>query len=285
MTKKILMGVSVLAVLAAFPAFAEDTMKDKANRAEATVESTAEKAADKTKETYNEAMEATKEGLNKAEAKTKEAYQDVKTYFNEGDDAKVSSVNVIDRITADELIGAKVENWKGEDIGRIKDILVTGDGDAKAVVIDDNGLGLGGKLAAFDYDVIQGIASDKDIVVKLSEENVKQASRFEYEGEAKAGEKIRFKPADQYSVKKIIDAEVVNPEGKKVADVDTVAFEGDDADYLIVTFNKILGVGGDKAALNLQALDLAEKDGKITFKLNTQQTAQFENYKEGTKAN
>ncbi len=284
MTKKILMGVSVLAVLAAFPAFAADTAKDKADTAGAKIEATAEKAADKTKETYNEAKEATKEGYAKAEAKTKEAYQDVKTYFNEDKDDD-ATVNIISRVTADELIGKKVQNAKGEDIGRIKDILVTADGDAETVVIDDNGLGLGGKLAAFDFDVIEGLSNDKDVVVKLSEANINAASRFEYEGEAKAGEKIRFKPADQYSVNKIIDANVVDPEGKKVADVDTLAFEDDDADYLIVTFNKILGVGGDKAALNLEALDLVEKDGKITFQLNTQQTAQFENYKEGTKAN
>jgi len=284
MTKKILMGASVLAVLAAFPAFAEDTMKDKADRAGAKVESTAEKAADKTKETYNEAKEATKEGYAKAEAKTKEAYEDVKTYFNDDkDDDK--TVNVISRVTADELIGTKVQNWKGDDIGRINDILVTADGDAETVIIDDNGLGLGGKLAAFDYDVIEGFNGDKDVVVKISEENIKQASRFEYEGTAKEGEKIRYAPADQYSVKKIIDAKVVDPDGKNVADVDTVAFEGDDADYLIVTFNKILGMGGDKAALNLDALDLVNKDGKYTFQLNTQQTAQFENYKEDTKSN
>jgi len=284
MTKKILMGVSVLAVLAAFPAFAADTAKEKADTAGAKIEATAEKAADKTKETYNEAKEATKEGYAKAEAKTKEAYQDVKTYFNEDKDDD-ATVNIISRVTADELIGKKVQNAKGDDIGRIKDILVTADGDAETVIIDDNGLGLGGKLAAFDFDVIEGLSNDKDVVVKLSEENIKQASRFEYEGEAKAGEKIRFKPADQYSVNKIIDANVVDPNGKKVADVDTLAFEDDDADYLIVTFNKILGVGGDKAALNLEALDLVEKDGKITFQLNQQQTAQFENYKEGTKAN
>ncbi len=273
MTKKILMGVSVLAVLAAFPAFAADTAKDKADTAGAKIEATAEKAATKTKETYNEAKEA-----------TKEAYQDVKTYFNENKDDD-ATVNIISRVTADELIGKKVQNAKGDDIGRIKDILVTADGDAETVIIDDNGLGLGGKLAAFDFDVIEGLSSDDAVVVKLSEANIKAASRFEYEGEAKAGEKIRFKPADQYSVNKIIDANVVDPEGKKVAKVDTLAFEDDDADYLIVTFNKILGVGGDKAALSLKALDLAEKDGKITFQLNTQQTAQFENYKEGAKAN
>ena len=275
MTKKILMGASLLAVMASFPAFAaEGTVKADAEMTTgAKIEKTMDKAGAK--------IEAT---TDKAVAATKETYQEVKTYFNEDKD-DVASVNVMNRVTADELIGKKVQNWKGEDIGRINDILISADGDAETVIIDDNGLGLGGKLAAFDFDVIEGMTDDKDVVVKVSEQNIKAATRFEFEGEAKAGEKIMYMPAGQYSVKKISDAKVIDAKGKTLADVDTVAFEDDDADYLIVTFNKILGVGGDKAALNLEALDIVNNEGDYTIKLNSNQTAQFESFKETTKAN
>lgn len=265
MTKKILMGASFLAMLAAFPAFAE-VKADSQTDTKAKIENTLDKAGD--------SIERTAEKTQKA---VKEAYSDVKAYFSDDKDVKaVTSVNVLDRITADEIVGRKVQNPKGEDIGKIEDILVSADGDAEAVIINDGGvLGLGGKMAAFDYDVIEGISADKNVVVKLSEENIKNAKAYDPE-----------KPmAGRYSIDKIMDAKVVDAKGKKLADVDTVAFDGDDADYLVVTFDKILGMGGDKAALNLDALKLTDNKGNYTFTLNEQQSAQFENYKETTKAN
>ncbi len=275
MTKKILMGASVLALLIAAPAFAEGTKTNTEPSTSAKIEAKMEKAGD----SIERAAEKTKEGA-------KEAYSDVKAYFSDDKDVHaVSSVNVRDRMTSDELIGTVVQDPQGREIGKIKDILITADGDAETVIINDSVLGLGGKLAAFDFDVIEGFSKDADVVVRLSEANIKSAKRFEYEAPKQPDVSIVTMPADQYSVAKIMDAKVVDPKGKAVADVDTVAFDGDDADYLIVTFNRVLGMGGDKAALNLEALDIANDKGKYSFKLNQQQTAQFENYKETTKSN
>lgn len=276
MTKTILLGASVLAILAAFPAFAADTAASaNANvSTETKIEKTLDRAGDSIKKTSDEAGAA-----------MKEKYADVKAYFSDESDVKaMSSINVHDRLTADELIGTSVQNPQGKDIGKIADILVNKDGDAKRVIINDGGvLGLGGKMASFDYGIIQGFSKDKDVEVKLSEDAIKQATPFD--ADAKANAKVAGIPADLYSVKKIIGSKVVDDKGKAVAKVDNVALEGDDADYLIVTFDKILGVGGDKAALHFDALDLANNNGKYTFKLTSQQTAQFENYKATTKAN
>lgn len=154
------------------------------------------------------------------------------------------------------------------------------------MIINDNALGLGGKLAAFDYDVIEGIRANDNAAVKLTEADIKAAKRFEYKADAKADANTMIMPAGQFSVKKISDAKVFDANGKAVADVDTVAFEDDDAEYVIVTFNKILGVGGDKAALNMEALDLAQKpNGDYAFTLTQNQSAQFENAKDAKKAN
>jgi len=285
MTKKILMGASFLALLAAAPAFAETKANAEASTS-TKIEANLDKAGNSIEKTADKAGASIERAAEKTKAGAKEAYADVKAYFSDDDDIKaVSNINVMERVTADELIGATVQNPKGEEIGKIKDILITADGDAETVIINDSKLGLGGKLAAFDYDVIEGIANDKDIVVKLNEENIKSAKRFEYEANPKADANTVVMPANQFSVAKIMDAKVVDPSGKAVADVDTVAFEGDDADYIVVTFNRILGMGGDKAALNIEALDILNEKGKYTFKLNQQQTAQFESYKETTKAN
>ncbi len=263
--KKILMGASFLALLAAFPAFAEVDPNTK------------DSAGVKVEKTIDKAGDSIEKGAEKAKAAVKEAYSDVKAYFDDEKDVQaVTSLNVLDRLTADEIIDRTVQDPQGKDIGKIDDILIDADGDAEAVIINDGGvLGLGGKMAAFDYNVIKGISADENVVVKLSEENVKNAVAYD-------PDKMK---ADRYSISRIMDAKVVDAKGKKLADVDTVAFEGDDADYLIVTFGEILGMGGKKAALNLEALNLKNNKGNYTFTLNSQQSAQFENYKATTKAN
>lgn len=288
MTNKILMGVSVLALLTALPAFAETKVDANADvSTSAKIENKLDKAGESIKESAKEAGDATREAYQDAKAKTKETYGEVKAYFSDDDDVKaVTSINIDSRLTADELLGADVQNPSGEKIGSIEDILVDKEGDAETVVINDGGvLGLGGKLVAFDYDIIEGVSADKNVIVKLTDASIKKAKRFEYEAPSKPDAAISVMPASQFSVKKVQDAKVVDAKGKAVANVSDVVFDGDDADYLIVTFDKFLGLGGDKAALDFEALDLANNNGKYTFKLTSQQTAQFENQKATTKAN
>lgn len=299
MTNKILMGASILALLAAFPAFAETKANVEAETSTgAKVENTLERAGDKVKAQAEKAGEAidrhteragnaTREAYEDTKSATKDAYGEVKAYFSDDDDIKaMSSVNVAARLTADELIGTKVEDAAGKNLGKIEDILVDAEGDAETVVINDGGvMGLGGKLVAFDYDIIEGFNGDKDVVVKASEKAIKEAKRFEYEAPSTPDPKIAVMPAAQYSIKKLLDAKVVDAQGKAVAKVETIAFEDDDADYLVVSFDKILGMGGEKAALDFEALEIVNNNGKYTFKLNSQQTAQFETQKAATKAN
>lgn len=277
MKKTILMGASLLAVLAAVPALAAET----AVKAETSTEAKVETGLDKAGNAIGNAAEKTgnviSSAANKTEAAAKGAYSDVKAYFNDDKNLELtSSVSVAKSNTAGALIGTSVQNAAGADVGKIHDIIISEDGDAEWVIIEDGGLlGLGSKLAAFDYDVIEGFNRDKDVVVKLSEESVKSAKPFEEKNIA----------ADEFSVSKLIGADVVGFDGKKIGDVETVAFDGDDAEYVIVGFDQILGLGGDKAALNLEALQVAHAGGDYSVKLNAQQSAQFKQHQEKTQAN
>ncbi len=280
MSNKILMGASFLAMLAAFPAFAAETKAEAQIKAESTgakIERNMQEAGATIEEKAKQAGNAIEEKSDEAGRAVKEKYSEMKAYFTDDDDVKaVTSVNVMNRLTADKIIGAKVLDPQGKEIGDVNDILVDAEGDAERVIINDGGvLGLGGKLASFDYDVIEGVNADADIVVKLTEASVKGAQSFD----------DKAIPAELYSVKKIIGSKVVDAEGKAVAKVDTVAFDEDDADYLIVTSDSILGMGGERSALDFEALDLSKVQDKYTFKLNTQQTAQFEAKKDARKAN
>lgn len=281
MTKTILMSASVLALLVALPAFAADTTV----KADESMSVKTDRAMDKAEAGLEKAGEKIENAADKTKAAAKEAYSDVKAYFTDDDDIKATStINVNERNTAQALIGTKVQDANGKDIGKIDDIIVDAEGDAELVIIQDGGvLGLGSKLAAFDFGVIEGYTKSNDVAVKLTEAKIKAAKAFEYD--AKADSKHTTQPAGTFRVSKILDAKVVDPAGKKVATVDTVVFDGDDAELAIVTFDKILGMGGEKAALDIDALDLVNDNGKYTFKLNAQQSAQFENYKATTKAN
>lgn len=298
-TNKILMGASVLTLLMALPAFAETKVdanadvstsakiENKLDAAGEAIKENAKKAGEAIDRQADRAGAATREAYKDAKATTKETYGDVKAYFSDDDDIKaVTSINIDSRLTADELLGSDVQNPAGEKIGSVEDILVDKEGDAETVIINDGGiLGLGGKLVAFDYDIIEGVSADKDVIVKLTDASIKKAKRFEYESPSKPDAAISVMPSSQFSVKKIQDAKVVDAKGKAVANVQDVVFDGDDADYLVVAFDKFLGLGGDKAALDFEALDLVNNNGKYTFRLTSQQTAQFESQKDATKAN
>ena len=277
MTKTILMGVSVLAVLAAVPAFAAETGVKAEASTEAKVDAKLDQAGDAISNAVDKTGAAISNAADKTEAAAKNTYNDVKAYFNDDDNLELtSSVSVAKSNTADALIGTSVQGANGNDIGKIHDIIIDDEGDAEWVIIEDGGvLGLGGKLVAFDYDVIEGFNREKDVVVKMSEASVKAAKAFDE----------KTLPADEFSVSKIIGADVMGADGKKIGVVETVAFDGDDAEYLIVAFDQIMGMGGEKAALNLDALQMTNLDGKYSFKLTSQQSAQFEQHKGKTQSN
>lgn len=277
--RKILFGASFIALFAAYPALAADVKADaKAETSLGTkIENGLDQTGDAISDTANKAGEAIDEKTEQAGAALKETYTDMKAYFTDENDVKaVSSLNVHKDISANFLLGADVKGPKNQEVGDIQDILVDKDGSAKRVIVNDGDIfGLGGKEASFDYSVVRGINPDKDVIVNISEAAVKTATPYD-------SDKI---PAGLYSVKKIVGSKVVDHTGKAIAKVDDVIFDKDDADYLIVTFDTILGMGGDKVALNYDALEMANNGGKYIYKLNASQTAQFEIHKESTKSN
>jgi sporulation protein YlmC with PRC-barrel domain len=282
MTRTILMSASILAMLAAVPAFAETRVEGN------TTIKTEESVGAKVEKQLDKAGNAIEKAANKTEAAAKETYGNVKAYFtDEKNLGTTSTVSLAKNHTSKALIGTDVVDPNGKTIGKINDIIVDREGDAEWVVIEDGGiLGLGTKLAAFDYDIIKSFNRDKDVNVKLTEATLKAAKPFEYKASANdQGAARTTLGANQFSVKDLTSASVIGPDNKKIADVETVVFDGDDAEYVLVSFDKILGMGGDTAALDFDALEIYNNNGKHSFKLNNQQTAQFENFKKQSKSN
>lgn len=198
----------------------------------------------------------------------------------EGETAEVESVTIDQRKTATGMIGSPVYNEAGEEVAEISDIIIDQEGNAVLVVVSDaEFLGTGGTEAAFDYNTIVRQTPEGDVVMPLTEEMVSSAAEFSYDREA-AGENVRVIPSNGYSVSELLDAELIDEQNESIAQVDNIAFEEGRAKRLIVGFNKILGMGGETAALEFEDAQIVQREEGVDFQLSANQAAQFENYKQ-----
>jgi hypothetical protein len=79
------------------------------------------------------------------------------------------------------ILGKKVVGPKGEDLGRVVDVLVNDQGDSRAAVIDFGGfLGVGNRKIAVDWTLLQFKPADANapVTLHLSREQIQQAPEF-----------------------------------------------------------------------------------------------------------
>lgn len=265
MKMQLLTTISTLALLAASPAIAETVNTNTS----AETKTTGDVSTD-----VNRAWEDIKDD-------SAAAYEDIKAVFidEENTSGQFTDITINSRTTATGMIGRDVVNGNGDKVAKIEDIILNENGNAAMVVVADGGvLGLGAKLAAFDYNNISSRTENGDVIMPLTEQSIDQAAAFSYD-EKDAGEKVRVMPANGYSVKKLLDADLVDPTNEKVAEVDNISFRGGEASQLIVAFDQVLGLGGKKAAMDFDDAKLVRADDNLDFQLNANQAAQFENYK------
>lgn len=182
-------------------------------------------------------------------------------------------------MTANGLIGEAIINSQGTKIATVKDIIVDRSGKAILVVVSDHGfLGIGSKVAAFDYSRVVTQNPEGKVMMALSQDMVDNAADFSYD--QKDWAKAKVIPANSLSVNALLKGDVFDNNGKKVADVANVYFRNSEVTQIIVGFNRKLGMGGNLAALNFDDLQMLRKNKTIDFKLTASQSAQFENFRE-----
>jgi uncharacterized protein YrrD len=263
-------AVSVLALMMALPAHAADVAAT-AGSGGAAVSATAPKD--------NSALGHVKSGLNRADTEMRDTADEIKAFFmGKGPDGKLEPVLIRRDRTAHGLIGEPIVNLKGEKIATVKDIILSNDGKAILVVVADGGvLGIGSKVAAFDYSKVVSQNPDGKVVMRLSQEMVDHAVDFSYD--PKDWAKAKVIPARSISTNLLLEGEVVDSNGKKIADIENVYFRDAEASQLIVGFDKTFGFGGELAALDYDKLQMVHKNKEVDFKLTASQTAQFWNFK------
>lgn len=276
-------AVSAIALLFAAPALAE-TAKEM-NKEYGQNESYGSRAKDTgsavdRKQNNTEAKEDFSEATKDASASMRETADEIKAAFIDEDvKVKASHVSFSKRTTADGIIGKPVVNQSNDRIATVEDVILDANGDAKLIVVKDGDFaGMGGKLAAFDYDAIISRKADGDIVMPITEQTIDKVAEFSYDKTDKTN--VRMIPANGYSVKGLLDGNIVDPAGKKLASIDNVSLKGGKADLVIAGYGKVLAMGGDKVAVDFDSGRLVRDGDNVNLKLSQNQTAKFNTFKE-----
>jgi hypothetical protein len=263
MNTKILTTVSVIALMVSFPALAETKVK-----AEGSVQTT------------NSVQTDVKNAWEDIKKDTSTTYENIKASLigDEKTDAK-ASLEIDSRHTANGMIGKPVLNGNNDRIGTVKDIIVDGQGAAHLVVIADGEIpGFDGKLVAFDYSLLTRQNVEGDFIAPINEETLDKATEFSYDT-GRSGERVRVIPNNGYSVAKLLEGQLVNEKKDSVADIDNISFRNAKASELIVSFDKVLGLGGEKAAVKYDNARLVRDGSELDFQLSANQSSQFETFK------
>lgn len=272
MKNKILTTVSVIALMAAAPALADTQIK-----AGTSPEPGSKAAAKQSTGDFSKDVENAWEDIKND---TSEAYKDIKATVvgDKKPGEAYSTVTINSRMTADGMIGKAVHNESGESVATVKDIILDSDGKAMMIIVADGEFIGMGKKAAFDYNAITRVNADGDVIMPLTEKMIDNAAEFSYDRKD-GGDNMRVIPSNGYSVSKLLDGQLVNQAKETVAQVDNITFRNGRADQLIVGFDKMLGMGGEKAAMGYGDAKMIQDGDGYDFQLSAHQAAQFESYK------
>ncbi len=102
-----------------------------------------------------------------------------------------------DDLFANELERADVITGDGKDIGKVQDVLISADGQVRALIVEVGGmLGLGEKQVAVRYDRFERDVNDEGMLrlkLQVTEHELREAPRFipvrEYDTEPQTGDK------------------------------------------------------------------------------------------------
>lgn len=198
----------------------------------------------------------------------------------ETETADIAEIETIDQhMTATDLIGKTVRHENGDRIADIKDIILSSDGDAFLVVLENGNWAVEQEFIAFDFQTIVQTETEGSTITALSDDMLKNASPFSYD-EKRHDILTKTIPQNGYSVATLLEGKLTNPDGKKVAGIDDISFKNGRTDRLVVRFGQILGLGGKQTTIAFDDTDFVYENGEARFKLSAAQAKQFETYKE-----
>lgn len=242
-----------------------------------------------TKEGARETWDATKQGANNAWQNTKnatnQAYTEVKQFVN-GSQKPASGVPYLagDSVsTAESLIGADVMGPNNEKVASVDDIIVGPNGSIQYVVLTDGGfLGLADKLVALRYNDVMTNSSGK-LMTNLTEQDYERFTEFNYDS-SKASPTVATLSPNMVSVKRLMDGELLDNQGKEIADIENVTIENGQVGHVVISFGKVFGMGGHQAAVPFTQASVQKNGDVLDMRMNYEQSQSFNKLKQMIKS-
>lgn len=234
-------------------------------------------------------------GWNDAEAENRQSSESAQ----EGEESYKVKAVLLDRERKDEdeaivaedymtgagMIGRSVLDSEGRRIAALEDIIIDENGRAGLVVFTEGGFfGLGAKLAALDYQFAAGPETGAknntggDVLKPLDEDAIDRVVGFSYKP-IRRDRGTRIMPENSYRLSALLQANVLDPQGETVAEIDNAILRSGQVAYLILGVDKALGMGGKQIAISYKALTIAEKGGDFEVRLTSEQTEELESLK------
>lgn len=83
------------------------------------------------------------------------------------------------QIRAETLLGMKVVNSMGEEVGSVDDIVIDDDGKVSGIVVETGGfMGIGGKAVAISWRAIDNVTRSNVVTIPLSKNDLANAPAF-----------------------------------------------------------------------------------------------------------
>lgn len=178
--------------------------------------------------------------------------------------------------SASEILKQPLYTPQGKRVGTVHDIIISRTGDMMKIVVADGGMmSVGDKKAAFDASMLAYNRTDDQYIMNISEQDINESPDFSYDFD-KASASVETIPPEGLSVKKLIGSKLVDHNDEVVADIENISFNfADAADQLIIGYDKILGMGGETAAVDFSKLRVVEDRKGTRFQLTGNQTAEL----------
>lgn len=110
-------------------------------------------------------------------------------------------------VRASKLIDKKIRNPQDEEIGEVDDLVVTQDGQVRAIISVGGFLGLGERLVAVPYDELQpGPEGEEYLTYSASREELEQEPEFKYEQD-ESGWGMKKEGQEKEKMKEVVQEE------------------------------------------------------------------------------
>jgi len=191
----------------------------------------------------------------------------------------VTYVAVNPAMTAKGMLGEPVFDNSGDQIATVDDIIVNETGEATMVIVGEGGvLGIGEKLAAFDYNLVTHRDANGDLILPLGQNTMERAMRFSYDSDDADDKNTVIMPATSYRLSDILDAEVMDPLGNEIAEVDNATLHNGRVEFVVLDLDNLMGADDQHAAMPYGDLAKSTLEGELDFRLTAEQGAVLENF-------